>query len=96
MVKGGIIQGMNTERVRSGEMVLTGQQAAETRKALLDVLNEIEESEIEVDEQDLSRRVADVFKSNGIEIKKQKKVKICSQCGAPLRGCRCEYCGTEV
>ena len=89
---------MNTERVRSGEMVLTGQQAAEVRKALINVIKEIEESEIEVDEQDLSRRFADVFKSHGIEApetKEYKKVKICSQCGAPLHGCRCEYCGTE-
>ena len=46
MVNGGIIQGMNTERVRSGEMVLTGEQAEKVRKTMLGFMKKIEESEI--------------------------------------------------
>lgn len=39
---------MNTEWVRSGETVLTGEQAVEVRKTMLGVINKIEESEIEI------------------------------------------------
>ena len=97
-----------------GEVVLTKEQQSERLRemfkpehefynAVVKMIEEIEESEIEIDETELSKRLkelADVYgipwQEIRIETPKEKKVFVsCPNCGAPLHGHKCDYCGTE-
>lgn len=96
-----------------GEIVLTKEQSEILREmfnpqrefynAVVKMIEEIEESQIEIDETELSKRLkelADVYNIPWQEIKienpKGKMVFVsCPNCGAPMHKGKCEYCGTE-
>lgn len=68
---------------------------------------DVENSEIEIDETELYNRIKETFASYNIEYpddgmlatmakyKKSQSVCNCPNCGAPIHGNKCEYCGTE-
>lgn len=67
------------------------------RKALNDLLNEIEENGIEISERELDERVTELCREFGVTIPKTKRGKpTCPTCGAPIHGKQCEYCGNII
>lgn len=98
-------------KVKSGEMVVPRDVADNMalRHALMDMLDELDASQIEITEQELTQRVDELFQRFGgvaptaakeihqkfERLNKLTRPMFCKQCGAPLRGSVCEYCGTE-
>lgn len=109
-------------RARSGEMVIEsskfdiakrcGMTADDQRfkDALLEVLDDIEDSGIIVDEDELASRIHECAEAFNVssEVAKivhenltrmqRKSVKVtnCPNCGAVMHGNICDYCGTEL
>ena len=88
--------------IHSGEMVVTRQQmeAYKAREAINEVLEDIEAQGMEIDSDELEQRIEDVCKTYGISLPKRRvkpkeKPHICTQCGAPLKDGKCEYCGMD-
>lgn len=87
-------------QVSVGECIITAEQkqAIEVKEAIKQVLDDIEAEGIEIDDQELEQRIADICKVYGIDPPKPKhrnKLHTCQQCGAPLKDGKCEYCGTS-
>ena len=91
------------------------EEAAELRFALSEVINEIQDSQVEISEAELEQRIREIFKayntpfpydippavSDALRRKAEHLNQIanntphtCTQCGAPLKDGKCEYCGT--
>ena len=67
------------------------------RKALHDLLNEIEENGIEISEREMDDRVRELCREFGVTIPKTKRGKTtCPTCGAPIHGKQCEFCGNII
>lgn len=74
--------------------------ALSPKEALKKAIEEIEDSGVEIDEDELEQRIEDVCKTYGISLPKRRvkpkeKSHTCTQCGAPLKNGKCEYCGTD-
>ena len=87
-------------QVSVGECVITAEQqnALAVKGAIRDILDEIEDEGVEISEQELEQRIADICKAYGIDPPKPRhknKLNTCPQCGAPLKDGKCDYCGTE-
>ena len=108
-------------RARSGEMVINSSKfdiakrcgaTADDRRfkdALLEVLDDIEDSGITINEDELAGRICECAKSFNVSSKvainvyenlkriqwKSVKVTNCPNCGAPIHEHKCDYCGTE-
>ena len=87
------------------------EEAAELRFALLEVIDEIEASGVEIDETEVAERIAEIYRRFDEEVPSAVAEAICknferinkeinntphtcTQCGAPLKDGKCEYCGT--
>ena len=67
------------------------------RKALHDLLNEIEENAFEISEREMDERVTELCNEFGIKMKdKAPRKTTCPTCGAPIQGKQCEYCGNII
>lgn len=110
-------------RARSGEMVVNNSKLFDIAKrcgataddqrfkdALLEVLDDIEDSGIVINEDELASRIGECAEAFGVSSKvveavnenlkrmqgKSIKVTNCPNCGAVLHNGKCEYCGTET
>lgn len=109
-------------RARSGEMVIDrskfdiakrcGMTAEDQRfkDALREVLDDIEDSGITINEDELARRICECAEAFNVSSKvatnvyenlkkiQRKSVKVtnCPNCGAVMHGNICDYCGTEL
>ena len=87
--------------VHSGEMVLTPQQQEQLiqRGRIIDALDEITDRGIPITEDEVAEAVAKAIGEKCRRLNematKTPKPHTCSQCGAPLKDGKCEYCGTE-
>ena len=83
-------------RLFSREMIMTREQAMKMKVSK--ALEELMKEERIVTEEEVSEEVA---KAIGYKFKKLEETSrkenrhTCSQCGAPLKDCKCEYCGTD-
>lgn len=83
-------------RLSSREMIITREQAK--KMEVLKALDELEEEERIITEEEVSEAVAKAigYKFKKLEeISRKEKRHTCSQCGAPLKDGKCEYCGTN-
>lgn len=77
--------------------VLRNQDEEGFRKALNDLLNEIEGNGIEISEREMDERVTELCGEFGVTIPKTKRGKTtCPTCGAPIHGKQCDYCGNII
>ncbi len=110
-------------RARSGEMVVNKSKLFDIAKrcgataddqrfkdALLEVLDDIEDSGITVNEDELASRICECAEAFDVSSKvaktvcenlkriQRKSVKVtnCPNCGAVMHGNICDYCGTEL
>ena len=93
-------------RARSGECVITKKEAFTAHKRVMDALKEMEDSEVAVTEDEVGEAVTEeevgeaVAKAIGesfryLQEKMKHSTTNCPNCGAPLHGNKCDYCGTE-
>ena len=90
-------------RVRSGEMVVSEK---ELRQAIMRSLEDLEE-DYPIDAEDVKKRIIECSEAFGISDKvakeignnlkalQRKQYGNCPNCGAPLHGNKCDYCGTN-
>jgi hypothetical protein len=86
-------------RARSGEYVInTKQQEAFTaHKRVMFALKEMEDKEVAVTEEEVREAVVNAL-GDGFRYLQEKmkhSTTNCPNCGAPLHGHKCDYCGTE-
>ena len=85
----------------SREMVITPQQQEQLiqRGRIIDALDEITDRGIPITEDEVAEAVAKAIDENCRRLNematKKPKPHTCTQCGAPLKDGKCEYCGTE-
>ena len=87
------------KRERSGECVLTTnqQEVFTAHKRVMDALKEMEDSEVAVTEEEVGEAVAKAIgeRFRYLQEKMKHSTTNCPNCGAPLHGHKCDYCGTE-
>ena len=88
------------------------EEAAELRFALSELIDEMDASEVEIDETEVEERIAELFRHFNEEVPPavaealrrkndqlnnaiNKTPHTCTQCGAPIKAGKCDYCGTE-
>lgn len=85
--------------VRGDEYIMTMEQqkAYETKKRIIQGLDDLEASETFITDEDVSAIVAEALhkRVEDMNNKAMKKPHTCQQCGAPLKNGKCEYCGTN-
>lgn len=84
-------------RARSGEMVVNDK---DLRQAIKRSLEDLEE-DYPVDAEDVKKRIIECSDAFGFSDKvskalQRKKHASCPNCGAPMHGNICDYCGTEL
>ena len=86
--------------IYSDECVINArQQEAFTaaHKRVMDALEEMEASEVSVTEEEVGEAVAKAIGERFRYLQeKMKHTTNCPNCGAPLHGNKCDYCGTEL
>ena len=83
-------------KAKSGECVINAKQheAIVAKRNIIDSLNELESREIIVTEEEVSEAVAKAL-GERFRCLRKSAVTNCPNCGAPLHGHKCDYCGTE-
>lgn len=85
-------------KIESPSIFRSGEKGEQLRKRLTDALDSLEEEDRIITEDEVSDAVA---KAIGYKAKQLNKIfskarpRHCSQCGAPLKDGKCEYCGTD-
>ena len=84
-------------RARSGECVITKKEAFTAHKRVMDALNEMEAKEVAITEEEVGEAVAKAIgeRFRYLQEKMKHSTTNCPNCGAPLHGHKCDYCGTE-
>lgn len=87
------------ERARSGECVFNTkqQEVFAAHKRVMDALKEMEAKEVAVTEEEVREAVVNAL-GDGFRYLQEKmkhSTTTCPNCGAPLHGHKCDYCGTE-
>lgn len=79
------------KRARSGECVINTKQqyVFTTHKRVMDALNEMEAKVSEA----VAKAIGERFRY--LQEKMKHSMTNCPNCGAPLHGNKCDYCGTE-
>ena len=88
------------------------EEPGELRRDIIEALDEIVDSEVEIDETEVAERIAELYRHFDEEVphavaeaicKKFERINkeinntphTCTQCGAPIKDGKCDYCGTE-
>ena len=86
-------------RARSGECVINAkeQEAFTAHKRVMDALKEMEAREIAITEDEVNEAVAKAIgeRFRYLQEKMKHSMTNCPNCGAPLHGHKCDYCGTK-
>ena len=93
-------------RARSGECVITKKEAFTAHKRVMDALKEMEDSEVAVTEEEVGEAVTEEEVGEAVakaisesfrylQEKMKHSTTNCPNCGAPLHGNKCDYCGSE-
>lgn len=87
------------QRVQSGECVINAkqQEAIAAKRNIMDALNEMEAKEVAITEEEVGEAVAKAIGEHFryLQEKMKHSTTNCPNCGAPLHGHKCDYCGTE-
>lgn len=85
-------------KIESPSIFRSGDQAKQLRKRLTDALDRLEGEDRIITEDEVNAVVAKAigYKAKQLnEIFSKARPHICSQCGAPLKDGKCEYCGMD-